>query len=233
MGQSGSGHSGRPAHVFFQFLEAGERWREFLADCPPSYAGNRGSGKRDVMGTAMLIILCGHWRCAHINSVRGDRVPKSKDSYATTCARAGDGWIDSASPRPSGSSFVAVYLTAFGCGDGWEAAEAMIKLSGWTRHRGVHREAITSRPALMQGVARQVQSSGQRTIKVSLLHENGAQIAVLVSLTSKQLQRIKLITERWSAEQKWALLFTRLLRRWLGGKWLSGLPPDAALLLTG
>ena len=36
-----------------------------------------------------------------------------------------------------------------------------------------HREAITSRPALMQGVARQVQSGGQRKVKVSLLHEKG------------------------------------------------------------
>lgn len=96
-----------------------------------------------------------------------------------------------------------------------------------------HREAITSRPALMQGVGRQVQSSGQRTVKVSLLHENGAQIAQLVTRTSKQLQQMKAITERWSPQQKWSLLLTRLLRRWLGGKWLSGLPPEAALLLTG
>ena len=96
-----------------------------------------------------------------------------------------------------------------------------------------HREAITSRPALMQGVARQVQSSGQRTLKVSLLHEKGEQIAALVTHTSKQLHSIKSITERWTAEQKWTLLLTRLLRRWLGGKWLSGLPPDAAILLTG
>gem|GEM_PF-3397245 len=33
---------------FFQFLEAGERWREFLADCPLSNVGNRGSGKHGV-----------------------------------------------------------------------------------------------------------------------------------------------------------------------------------------
>ena len=34
-----------------------------------------------------------------------------------------------------------------------------------------HREAIRSRPLLMQGVGRQVQSGGQRTVKVSILHE--------------------------------------------------------------
>lgn len=36
--------------IFFQFLEAGGRWREFLADCPLGYVGNRGSGKLNVMG---------------------------------------------------------------------------------------------------------------------------------------------------------------------------------------
>jgi hypothetical protein len=59
---------------FFQFLQAGERWREFMSGCPLSYTGNRGSGAHNVMGTILLSILCGHWRYAHINSVHGDRV---------------------------------------------------------------------------------------------------------------------------------------------------------------
>jgi len=78
-----------------------------------------------------------------------------------------------------------------------------------------------------------VQSSGQRTIKVSLRHENGVQIAALVSLTSKQIQQIMPIAERWSAEQKGSLILTRLIRRRLGGKWLSGLPSEAELALSG
>jgi hypothetical protein len=85
----------------------------------------------------------------------------------------------------------------------------------------------------MQGVAGQVQGGGQRTVKVSLLHENKAMIEQLVEQTSRQLQRMKFITERWGAQQKWNLLLTRLLRRWLGGKWLPGLPKEAKLLLSG
>ena len=81
-----------------------------------------------------------------------------------------------------------------------------------------HREAITSRAALMQGVGRIVQSGGQRTVKVSLLHEKRAAIAALMSLTSKQLHQMSVITERWSAVEKWTLLLTRLLRPWLGGE---------------
>lgn len=96
-----------------------------------------------------------------------------------------------------------------------------------------HREAITSRPALMQGVARQVQGNGQRTVKVSIVHEKKDIIEKLVEQTSRQLHQIKLITERWSADEKWSLLLTRLLRRWLGGKRLPGLPNEAHLLLSG
>ena len=36
------------------------------------YHGHRASGATNVVGTAALSILCGHWRYAHINAVRGD-----------------------------------------------------------------------------------------------------------------------------------------------------------------
>jgi len=96
-----------------------------------------------------------------------------------------------------------------------------------------HREAITSRPAMMQGVGRQVQSGGQRTVRVSLLHEKGDIIARAVTLISRQLQQMRRITERWTIPQRWALLLTRLLRRWLGGKWLPGVALEAEPLLSG
>jgi hypothetical protein len=47
------------------------------------------------------------------------------------------------------------------------------------------------------------------------------------------LHYIRAITERWSVEQRWTLLLTRVLRRWLGGKWLPALPEEAGLLLSG
>ena len=96
-----------------------------------------------------------------------------------------------------------------------------------------HREAIRSRPMLMQGVGRQVQSGGQRTVKVSILHENQEAIAHAVTLISKELQLIRSISEQWSPSECWTLLLTRLFRRWLGGKWLPGLPPEAILVLSG
>ena len=59
--------------IFFaQFLHAGGRWARLLEGCPLRYHGYRGSGATNVVGTAALSILCGHWRYAHINAVRGD-----------------------------------------------------------------------------------------------------------------------------------------------------------------
>lgn len=478
---------------FFQFLQTGGRWEEFLRGCPLHYTGNRGSGAPNVMGTVLLSVLAGHWRYAHINAVRGDGVnPRllgmdgtvSEDAVRAAMKRiderAGLGWLstqvlDCISPvlglpwildidttvktlygnqqgaeigynphkpgRPSHiyhSYFVANLRISLGvdvrpgkesagtlglpglwtildklprsswptfcrgdcgygseasmlefearglpylfklrhtakikdlvvrmmrqggawqdCGDGWQALESSIRLTGWTRERrvilvresparapveavgksrrgkdrqgllphasgagwdeqatpwsgkiavlvtsldalafptqampkhyrdradaengfdelknqwgwngfttrqlapcrlmanlialiynwwnlylrffdeGHHREAIRSRPMLMAGVGRQLRGGGRSTVRVSVVHEKGDLIAHAVTLISKELHSIRAITERWSASQRWTLLLTRLLRRWLGGKWLPGLPDDAALLLSG
>lgn len=478
---------------FFQFLHTGGRWERFLRDCPLHYTGNRGSGARRIMGTAILSILSGHWRYAHINAVRGDGINPGllgmSGTVSEDAVRLGIGRIDekqglqwlsghlleSISPalglpwildidttvkplyghqqgaligynpqkpgRPSHvyhSYFVAHLRISLGvevmpgnqhtaarglpglwqildrlprhqwpafsrgdcaygnettmleheerglpylfklrhtprvkdlvirmmregakwkeCGDGWEALETTLRLRGWRRERRVilvrekpasapvrepgrsrrgkdrqsrlpnacgegwdaratpwsgkiavlitsldadtypatamprhyreradaencfdelknqwgwsgynsrrlgssrimanlialvynwwslylrfydgehHREAIRSRPMLMSGVGRQVRSGGQRRVRVSILHEKGDAIARAVTLISNELQRIGRITERWSDEQRWTLLLTRLLLRRLGGKWLPGLPAEAAHLLSG
>lgn len=70
------------------------------------------------------------------------------------------------------------------------------------------REAITSRLALMQGVAQQVQSGGQRKVKVRLLHEKGGVIARAVMLIISQLHTMTLIAEQSTIKERWALLPT-------------------------
>jgi hypothetical protein len=95
------------------------------------------------------------------------------------------------------------------------------------------REAITSRPALLSGVARETRHGGQRRVKVSLLHEKGDLIAQAITLISSFLHRVSTITPRWTARQCWSLLLTRILRGKLGGKWLGDLPPGAQPLLSG
>jgi hypothetical protein len=101
-------------------------------------------------------------------------------------------------------------------------------------HEGAHhREAITSRPALLGGVARLIRHGGQRTVKVCLQHENRAALMSSIAHVSNTLKRFHASTERWTIEQRWVLLLTHIFRHWLGGKWLGHLPDAAAPLLSG
>jgi Transposase DDE domain group 1 len=475
---------------FAQFLHAGGRWERFVSNTPLHYVGNRGSAVVDVLGTAALSILCGHWRYAHINSVRGDRLNPpllnmsgtvSEDVVRRAMSRieesAGMEWLRGElracvepvlsqpwildidvtikpiygrqqgaelghNPHKPGRPSHAYhsYLMAntrlclgvevlsgkehaarhalpglwemlgklprtqwptllrgdcsYGnevllsqaeardlpcllklrqtpgvktlikqalrsgaawrpSGEGWEAMEASLRLSGWCRERRVvlvreapalapvgeqgrrrrdhlagalpgaeqwpqkiapwsgrvavlvttldpvafpaetiarlyreradaeniydelknqwgwngfttrklapcrlmanmvalvynwwhlyvrlydaehHREAITSRPALLGGVARMTRHSGQCTIKVSLQHDKKELLVEAIKLVSKTLRRFYLIAERWSIEQRWTLLLTHIFRHWLGGKWLGALPEGAQALLSG
>lgn len=477
--------------IFFaQFLQAGGRWENLLKSCPLRYGGNRGSGATNVVGTAALSILCGHWRYAHINAVRGDTLNPpllgmsrvvSEDVVRRAMKRIkeseGLDWLagqlrECIEPvlsmawildidvtvkplyghqqgsqighnphkpgRPSHayhSFFMANTRLCLGvdvqpgkehgarhglpglwklldalprthwpvlvrgdcaygnevllgecearglpaffklrhtakvknllaqaqrtgarwqdAGDGWEVLEARLKLSGWSRERRVvlvrempavapvgenarrrrdtlqptlpgagrwernpapwagriaalvttldehafpavalarlyreradaeniydelknqwgwcgyttqqlapsrlmanlvaliynwwhlytrlydaahHREAITSRPALLHAVARLTRSGGQRTVKVSVRHEKSEQITAAITLVSNTLHRLQAIAEQWTIPQRWTLLLTFTMRHWLGGKWLGPLPHDAKLLLSG
>jgi len=477
--------------IFFaQFLHTGGRWEQFVGKSPLRYTGNRGSAVVDVLGTAALSILCGHWRYAHMNAVRGDRLNPpllgmrgtvSEDVVRRALRRleeaAGVGWLTGelracvepvlSQPwildidvtiksiygrqqgaelghnphkpgRPSHayhSYFMANTRLCLGvevlggkqhaarhalaglwalldqlprthwpamlrgdcgygnevllqaaearsmpclfklrhtakvktlvaqtqraggqwqdAGNGWEVMEATLRLSGWSRERRVvlvreapalapvgaqarrrrdhlagslpgseqwasstapwsgriavlvttldpiaypavalarlyreradaeniydelknqwgwngfttrhlgpcrlmanlvalvynwwhlyvrlydgahHREAITSRPALLGGVARLTRHGGQRTVKVSLQHENREILVQAIALVSNTLRRFHAIAQRWAVEQRWELLLTHIFRHWLGGKWLGSLPAEAGPLLSG
>ncbi|WP_049975500.1 hypothetical protein [Chthoniobacter flavus] len=169
--------------IFFaQFLRTGGRWEQFVEKSPLAYEGNRGSKVVEVLGTAVLSILCGHWRFM--------------------------------------ANLVALVYN-------WWHLYARL-------HDGAHhREAITSRPALLGGVARLTRHGGQSTVKVSLQHENREALVQSIAQVSNTLHRFHIITERWTIDQRWTLLLTHIFRHWLGGKWLGQLPAEARPLLSG
>jgi Transposase DDE domain group 1 len=59
---------------FIDFLKTSGLFDAFVADCPLRYASPNAPGKRDVLGTAMLSMLAGHKRYAHIAALRCDGV---------------------------------------------------------------------------------------------------------------------------------------------------------------
>jgi hypothetical protein len=59
---------------FVDFLKTAGLFDAFIADCPLHYTSANAPKNRDVFGTAMLSILSGHKRYAHIAALRGDVV---------------------------------------------------------------------------------------------------------------------------------------------------------------
>jgi hypothetical protein len=62
---------------------------------------------------------------------------------------------------------------------------------------------------LMPGVGRLGQSGDQRTVKISILGEEGDVIAKGVTEISRELHQIRAVTERWNVDQRWSLLPAR------------------------
>jgi len=59
---------------FIDFLKTAGLFEALVADCPLHYRSPNAPKKRDVLGTAMLSMLAGHKRYAHIAALRGDGV---------------------------------------------------------------------------------------------------------------------------------------------------------------
>src|SRR5271154_179172 len=59
---------------FIDFLKTAGLFEGFVADCPLNYTSPNAPQRRDVLGTAMLSMLAGHNRYAHIAALRGDGV---------------------------------------------------------------------------------------------------------------------------------------------------------------
>ncbi len=59
---------------FVDFLKTAGLFDALVADCPLRYLSPNAPSKRDVLGTAMLSMLAGHKRYAHIAALRCDAV---------------------------------------------------------------------------------------------------------------------------------------------------------------
>lgn len=59
---------------FVEYLKLSGRFDALVADCPLAYASGNAPAVRDAIGTAVLGILAGRWRYAHLTALRGDSV---------------------------------------------------------------------------------------------------------------------------------------------------------------
>ncbi|HEX8787920.1 MAG TPA: transposase [Telluria sp.] len=72
----GEGGSTALGHLpfFVEYLKTAGLFDAWVADCPLDYRSPNSPAKRDVLGTVLLSVLAGHWRYAHMTTLRGDGV---------------------------------------------------------------------------------------------------------------------------------------------------------------
>ena len=95
-----------------------------------------------------------------------------------------------------------------------------------------HREAITSRPLLLHGIARQTRHGGQTRLTVTSTHGRRTAVVAALRRITGFFQTLVRSAEQLSAEDRWRRILAEALKKYLGGRrpgrqpWLP--PPRAA-----
>ena len=73
-----------------------------------------------------------------------------------------------------------------------------------------HREAVTSRPLLLNSVVRQTNSGGQRFLTIASTHANAHRVASFFTKLAADLNTFAATAEQWTRPERWALLLKRI-----------------------
>ena len=76
---------------------------------------------------------------------------------------------------------------------------------------GQHHEAITSRPRLLGGVAKQSEHAGQRRLAVRLLHADAPDLKPRIIALVRWLQDLLTSAEQLDADERWRRIIARIL----------------------
>lgn len=93
-----------------------------------------------------------------------------------------------------------------------------------------HTEAITSRPLLLHGVARQTTHSHQATLTITSMHAQAPAIRRALQAVSTFLRRVRQTAEQFTSADRWRAVLRFIYRDWLSnaGDW----QPNFALLTS-
>jgi Transposase DDE domain group 1 len=91
-----------------------------------------------------------------------------------------------------------------------------------------HREAVTSRPMLLGGVARQSHHAGQTHLRVSLTHAKSVQIQAKLTRASRFLQALITAAEQLAQPERWRRMLAHIFEKYLDGRPLGGPLPALA-----
>jgi len=78
-----------------------------------------------------------------------------------------------------------------------------------------HTEAVTSRPLLLHGIARQSRHGNQTTLTITSSHAQAKAIRKALEAVSRLMQRLRQTAEQLTARQRWRQLLRFIFRDWL------------------
>ena len=133
--------------VFFaEFLATAGVFERWVQDCPLHYSSPNASSARDVLGTLTLGILAGSKRYAHIAGVRGDAVAAKALGLQGLVSEDKQRSVNDLLRLRKTANVKRLIERLFKrqawseapmCGQGWQASEDELRLSGWSRARRV------------------------------------------------------------------------------------------------
>jgi hypothetical protein len=85
-------------------------------------------------------------------------------------------------------------------------------------HPKTRREAITSRPLLLAGVARLIQHAGQSRLLITLTHAAGDQIKAMIANGRKAFETIKANAPQLTKPDRWTALVRYIIEKILAAK---------------
>ncbi len=100
-------------------------------------------------------------------------------------------------------------------------------------HPKSRREAITSRPLLLAGIARLTQHAGQARLLVTLTHAAGDLIKAMIANVRKGLDTLSATTPQLSKAERWPALVRYILAKVFGAKPPPTLLPSAQMPAGG
>lgn len=99
--------------------------------------------------------------------------------------------------------------------------------------REKHREAVTTRPELLGGVARQTRHAGQTRISVNLSHSKGHRIKSQLAEASAFLQSLITTAEQLTRVERWERILMRIFEKYLSPIPLAAILPAPTATATG
>lgn len=94
-----------------------------------------------------------------------------------------------------------------------------------------HMEAATSRPLLLQSVARLVESGRQKKIRISSTHACSDKIRTVMTRIAGFFNKLCSTAEQLTAEERWVLILSVAFVKWLRGRVLKPLADGQQMLL--